>query len=96
MRSISCALNVDILLSKSSAVWNPVRPQAGHDVLAGHAGGRAVAGRKCRDSSARFVEFAFGDFQRPLAVFAWKIASPSVIAITSTAASGSATGLHPA
>ncbi len=53
---------------------DPVRPQAGHDVLLDMLEVEQLLVEMPRQQQRAVVEFAFGDFQRPLAVLHGKIA----------------------
>ena len=74
VRSISCALNVDILLSKSSAVWTPSARMPVTTSSWTCWRSQQLLVEMPRQQQRAVVEFAFGDFQRPLAVLHGEIA----------------------
>ena len=73
-RSISCALKVDILLSNSSAVSTPSARMPVTTSSCTCWRSLQLLVEMPRQQQRAVVEFAFGDFQRPLAVLHGEIA----------------------
>ena len=74
MRSISCALNVDIFLSNSSGGIDPVRPHDGDDVVVHMLEIAELLVEMARQQQRAVVEFALGDLERPLAELQGEVA----------------------